>query len=138
MSSVNERNARRRSFRVLLVALAFATGCGVKPVPGGTNGTLRSEQGPLGDVQITLHSQVDRGFQPVGFGVADAEGQFQLYANGAQGPLWLPAGEYSCTLESAGSPLQIPDEYQRPESSPLRFVWESGDGQLDLEVPVFD
>jgi len=125
--------------RVLLVSflLCALAGCGVKTVPGGTKGTLRSEQGPLGDIQITLYQRDATEYRPIGFGVADADGQFQLFSNGAKGPLWLPPGDYRCTLESAGSPLKIPDEYAAVDSTPLAFTWSQDDEQLDLEVPDF-
>jgi len=120
---------------ILLLLAVTLCGCGVKPVPGGTRGSLHNIAGPLSDIQITLHALVGSEYHPVGFGVADSDGRFQLYSNGAKGPLWLPPGEYSCTLESSGAPIPIPVEYQSPETSRLKFSWESGDELLDLEVP---
>lgn len=134
----NEPERRRwATAAALLSLLAAFSGCGVKSVPGGTKGSLYNKTGPLSDIQITLHALAGSEYHPVGFGVADGDGQFQLYSNGAQGPLWLPPGEYSCTLESSGAPLQIPTEYQSPETTPLKFSWQSDDGQLELEVPEF-
>jgi hypothetical protein len=63
------------------------------------------------------------------------DGAFELVANGAQGPLWLSPGEYRCTLESAGAPVQFPMEYAQADTTPLTISWSAGDKELDLEVP---
>lgn len=72
--------------------------------------------------------------RPIGFGVTDAAGGFELVTNGARGALWLIPGEYRFTLESAGAPVQFANDYARAETTPLRVSWSDGDGILDLEV----
>lgn len=139
MTEIQASYGRSPRLVFILLALTLAVdGCGAKSVPGGTNGTLQTERGPMSDIQITLHRFDGAEYQAVGFGVSDAEGRFQLYANGAMGPLWLPPDEYSCTLESAGSPIRIPPEYSDAESTPLKFSWQSNDGQLDIEIQDFE
>lgn len=137
MNEVNQTPSPPSRALLALFLVCEMIGCGVKPVPGGTKGTLRSEQAPLSDIQITLHQRDADEYRPIGFGVADADGRFQLYSNGAKGPLWLPPGEYRCTLESTGSPLNIPGEYAAVDATPLAFTWSQDDEQLDLEVPDF-
>lgn len=125
-----------RLFVVLLFAVVLP-GCGaVQPVSGGTTGTLRAGGEVLAEIQVTIH-QVDAGsLRPIGFGVTDRDGWFELVTTGAQGPLWLSPGEYRCTLESAGSPIQIPSEYARAETTPLKVAWSAASSELDLEIPT--
>jgi hypothetical protein len=121
---------------VLALAVTAVSGCGVRPVTGGTPGTVHAGDELLSDIQVTLH-QVENGkLHAVGFGVTDGDGAFELVTNGARGPLQLPPGEYRCTLESAGAPLAFPREYARAETTPLTISWSDGDSELDLEVPV--
>ncbi len=119
----------------LLALLATAlAGCGgVKPVTGGTSGTLSFGDQLLSDIQVTVHQLDGTSFQNVGFGVTDRDGWFELVTNRAQGPLVLDAGEYRFTLESAGAPVQVPKEYSQAETTPLKVSW-SGDGELELKV----
>ena len=65
------------------------------------------------------------------------DGSFNLYLNGAKGPLWLAPGDYRCTLDSAGAPLAIPTEFTRPETTPLVASVKSADDPLDLKAPQF-
>jgi hypothetical protein len=118
----------------LLMLLVFtAVGCGgVESVAGGTRGTLLADGAPLSEIQITVHHVDGSTTQPVGFGVT----AFELFANGAQGPLWLEPGEYRCTLESVGAPLQIRQEYTQPETTPLKVSWSQIDQSLNLEIPT--
>ena len=121
---------------LLLVAAALPACGGVKPVAGGTQGTLKVAGQLLSDIQVTVH-QVEGGpAHPVGFGTTIADGTFELVTNGAQGPLWLDAGEYRFTLESAGAPVQFPKEYTHADTTPLKRTWAGGDGDLELEVPT--
>ena len=121
---------------VMLLVLA-AAGCGgVESVAGGTRGTLLADGAPLSEIQITVHHVDGSTTQPVGFGVTAFDGSFELFANGAQGPLWLEPGEYRCTLESVGAPLQIRQEYTQPETTPLKVSWSQTDQSLKLEIPT--
>src|SRR5690348_1652890 len=80
---------------LLSMLLVTVPGCGgVQSVPGGTRGSLRSGTLALSDVQATVHETVGTAFRRVGFGVAGADGAFQLYRDGAKGPLALSAGDY--------------------------------------------
>jgi hypothetical protein len=121
---------------VLAIILAALPGCGVKPVAGGTTGTLRIGGELLSDIQVTVHEVEGNSAHPVGFGVTDLEGSFELVTNGAHGALWLSPGEYRCTLESAGAPVQFPKEYFNADTTPLKVTWSAGDDSLDLEVPA--
>jgi hypothetical protein len=112
-------------------------GCGgVKPVTGGTIGTLRIGGELLSEIQVTVHEVEGTSMQAVGFGVTDRDGLFELVTNGAHGPLILPPGEYRFTLESAGAPVQIPKEYTQPDTTPLKVSWSGGDDDLNLDVPI--
>ena len=125
----------KSSYFLLVGCLALA-GCGVRPVTGGTKGTLRASGAPLGEVQVTVHQVAGSAIQPVGFGVSSRDGSFALVTNGAAGPLHLAPGEYRCTLESAGAPVKIPQEYTQAETTPLKISWTASDGGLNLEVPI--
>ena len=113
---------------------AAASGCGPRPVAGGTPGRLSTAGRPLSDVQITLHHGGGP-FEAVGFGVTGTDGTFQLFQNLARGPLKLQPGEYRCTLESAGAPVRIPMQYSRPETTTLRCSWQPGAQILELNIP---
>lgn len=113
--------------------LVLATGCGVQPVTGGTPGTLRAGGQPLGEVQIIVFQQQGDAAVQVGLGVTALDGTFELVANEARGPLVLAPGQYVCTLESVGAPLQFQPAYSQAQSSPLRVQWSSG--SLDLDIP---
>jgi len=89
----------------------------------------------LSEIQVTVHQRQGTDFQPIGFGVPSARGEFRLVANGASGPLVLEPGEYRCTLESIGAPLQIPGEYTKADTSPLKISWSASDRTLDINLP---
>ena len=124
----------RRAIGSLLI-LGTLAGCGPTPVPGGTTGTLRVGGHVLLDMQVTIHSADRPSAKPVGFGTTGTDGWFELYQNGAKGPLWLLPGDYVCTLESIGAPFEVPKEYQSPETSPLKVTWTDGEASPDLEPP---
>lgn len=119
----------------LLLAICVIPGCGPKSVTGGTKGTLKSGENPLSDMQVTVH-QLDGGtFTPIGFAVTAADGSFELVTNGAQGPLVLGPGQYRFTLESVGTPVEVPEEFHQLESTPLKVDWTSG-AKLEFDVPI--
>jgi hypothetical protein len=120
-----------------LFALLVLAGCGAAPVAGGTKGRLQAGNGGLGDVQLTVHQEDAGKWLPVGFGVTDYEGRFELVQNGAKGPLWLAPGEYRCTLQSAGAPVAIPEEFSRPETTPLQAAVKAKDDVLEFKTPEF-
>jgi len=120
----------------LVGCVLAAAGCGgAKPVTGGTSGIFRCGPNPLGDVQLTLHQPDESGFRPVGFGLTRADGSFDLLAQGATGPLWLSPGDYVCTLESAGAPVQFPKEFLSPQTTPLKVRWTDAMTSLELDGP---
>lgn len=119
---------------VVLVVAAITSGCGPRPVVGGTPGVLRSGGEVLAEVQVTLHRQEGTSWQYVGFADTTTDGSFELVTRGAAGPLVLPPGEYRATLESVGAPIQIPPVYTRPDSSPLAIRWSGSESKLELQL----
>ncbi|HVW01563.1 MAG TPA: hypothetical protein VHB77_14520 [Planctomycetaceae bacterium] len=126
---------QRLTWAIILcpIVLIAMPGCrGARPVTGGTTGTLTIGGKSYSDVQVTFH---DADNALVGFGVTDNNGNFELVTEGARGPLWLPEGEYSVTLQSAGAPLQFPAEYASPDTTPLKISWD-GDPSADVELKI--
>lgn len=119
----------------LLIALTLAGCGGVQPVTGGTPGTLRLGGELLCEIQVTVHRVEGGTTTPVGFGVTDLEGAFELVTNGARGPLRLEPGEYRFTFESAGAPVQFAPECAEPVTTPIKATWSSGELRLNLDVP---
>jgi hypothetical protein len=134
VSTVAIRHALRIGICALLAA--FSTGCGVRPVTGGTPGVLRYRDKLFSDIQVTVHRVENGSTEQIGFGVTAADGTFQLVTNGARGALRLSPGEYRCTLESVGVPLRIPKPYAHVDTTPLKVSWSASDKGLHLEVPV--
>jgi hypothetical protein len=122
---------------LLLPVLFVLSGCGANPVAGGTKGRLQAGTAGLGDIQLTVHHLENGNWRPLGFGVTDYQGKFELVQNRAQGPLWLSPGDYRCTLQSAGAPVAIPDEFSQPETTPLQTTVKTKDDVLDLKSPDF-
>lgn len=120
----------------LAMMVAALSGCGVKSVSGGTKGVLHVGADKLSEIQVTVHQVTGAASHPIGFGVTAVDGSFELVKNGAAGALWLSPGEYRCTLESAGAPVQLPIEYARAETTPLKVSWSAGESKLVLEVPA--
>ncbi len=122
---------------LLLPVLFVLSGCGANPVAGGTKGRLQAGTAGLGDIQLTVHHSEGGNWQPIGFGVTDVQGKFELVQNRAQGPLWLSPGDYRCTLQSAGAPVAIPDEFSRPETTPLQTAVKNKNDFLELKTQEF-
>lgn len=119
---------------VLTLVCISLVGCGgARPIKGGTAGKLHSGVDPLGDIQVTFHQTSGTTTEPIGFGATTANGTFELVTMGAKGPLRLSPGQYLCTIESVGSPLKIPKEYTKPETTPLKLTWTSSDTIVDLD-----
>ncbi len=120
----------------LVASLIALAGCGPRPISGGTQGTLCAEDGALGEVQLTVYEAEGDGWRTIGFADTNADGTFELVTVGAKERLVLSPGEYRCTLESVGAPIVFPPQYAAAETTPLRVVWPSADGRLDLTVPI--
>jgi hypothetical protein len=117
--------------------LLVLSGCGgAEPTTGGTQGVLHAGPASLSEIQVTIHQLQGNMFRPIGFGVPGADGGFCLVTNGATGPLVLLPGEYRCTLESVGAPVEIPAEYLKADTSPLKVTWSASDQKLDIDVPL--
>ena len=115
--------------------LPFAGCGGPRPVTGGTDGSLKVGNIYLAETQVTVYQRKEGSWQALGFAITDSDGTFQLATNGARGPLRLPAGEFCVTLESAGAPVQFPEIYAKPETSPLQITRIDDFGELELTVP---
>lgn len=119
----------------LVLALLYAGCSDVKPVKGGTSGVLIVGSQPMSDMQITLYKNGVTPPESVGFGVTTSAGRFELLQNGAIGPLHLAPGEYRCTVETAGAPVDLPKEYLQPNETPVVIDWTGGESLLEVKVP---
>jgi hypothetical protein len=122
---------------VLAVVILAAAGCGARPVEGGTPGVLRAGSEPLAEIQVTVHQSENEAsrWEPIGFADTAADGTFRLLLRQATGPLQLPAGTYRFTLESVGSPIRIPKELTRADTTPLQVSWSGEEPVLTLDLP---
>ncbi len=124
---------------LMVVALGLflaATGCGgPRPTVGGTAGRLHSGSTNLSEIQVNVFRAEGTQFVPVGLGIPQPNGSFQLVKLDASGPVTLEAGEYRCTLESIGATVTIPAELTKPETTKLKVNWLPSDSLLDLDVP---
>lgn len=120
---------------ILLFALCIGCG-GVRSVKGGTTGTLMIGDKTMSDMQITFYKKDVSPPEAVGFGVSTEAGRFELLLNGAKGPLYLPTGEYRCTVETAGAPIELPKEYLRPDQTPVIVNWTAGDPSITINLPA--
>ncbi len=119
------------------VCVAALPGCGgSQSVAGGTKGVLKVGGEAISEIQLTVHQVEGGSTKPVGFAVTTADGSFELLKTGASGALWLTPGEYRFTIESIGAPIQFPQEFGQPESTPLKAVWSANNRELTLEGPA--
>ena len=130
-----------RKFRLTLIPLLLAAiiGCGrVETVPdtsGGTSGKIHNGREPLVGIQVTVHQVDGDSTEPIGVAASRLDGSFELATMDGTCACQLPAGEYRCTLESAGAPITIPTEFTRPETTPLKIELSKDDEAIDLKVP---
>ena len=128
-----------RLIRVLLLAVVLVAlpGCGGGPSPskGGTPGKLTFGSNVSSDIKVTIHRNAASGFEELGFANTAADGSFVLYNLGATEPLWLEPGDYAFTLESIGPPVEFPEEFVKPESTPLKVTWTSDMTSVSLDAP---
>lgn len=118
-----------------VVAVLAGCGGGASPAKGGTPGTLTFGSNVSSDIRVTIHRSVAGGFELLGFANTAADGTFVLYNSEATEPLWLETGDYAFTLESVGPPVEFPEEFSRPESTPLKITWESDMSSIRLDAP---
>ena len=122
---------------ILTVAVVVLAGCGggSAPAKGGTPGTLTFGSNVSSDIRVSIHRSVSGGFEVLGFANTAADGTFVLYNSGATEPLWLEPGDYAFTLETIGPPVEFPEEFTRPESTPLKVTWASDMSSIRLDAP---
>ncbi len=116
-----------------VVVLATA-GCGERPVKEGTPGVLRFNDEPVANIRVTVNRVERKGIKPVGYGVTEADGTFQLVTRGGRAGLKLAPGDYCCTLKSMGAGIRIPNHYAEVNTTPLKVSWAEGDTRLDLQA----
>lgn len=122
---------------IFLVCLTWCWGCQrVTPTSGGTRGVFTVSGKPLSDIQINVYRSSDNAMEKIGFGITDRDGRFQLFTNGAQGPLVLKPGQYRFTLESVGAPVEFPTPYTQPETTPLSVIWSGSEPLIELDIPT--
>jgi len=117
------------------VLLLPVVGCGPAPVVGGTSGMLQAGGEPLADMQVVVYQAEEGVWKPIGFADTAADGRFQLLLNEARGPLELAPGQYRFTLQSVGSPVQVPKEFGQIEATPLQKTWSGVEPELNLTIP---
>ena len=116
--------------------IGYLIGCGsATTIEGGSPGFLWFGTEMLNDICVVAHRSDGAGFYSVGYGTTDNAGHFKLLKPDGQSPLHLEPGEYSFTLESVGPPVQFPEEFLQPESTPLKVTWTSEMSSLDLVAP---
>lgn len=121
-----------------LVALAaLSAGCGVPgDIPGGTAGTLQANGQPLPDVLVTVYPETPSATEPLGIGITDSEGRFELRTREPVAPLTLDPGNYRFTVESMGEIYMLwPPEYADPSRTPLTQAVSSSNEELGINVP---
>ncbi|MEI8022168.1 MAG: hypothetical protein WCH39_28420 [Schlesneria sp.] len=128
-------------FRLTLIPLLLAAivGCGrVETVPdtsGGTTGKIHNGREPLVGIQVTVYQVDGDSTEPIGVAASRLDGSFELATMDGTCACQLPAGEFRCTLESAGAPIAIPTVFAKPETTPLKIVLSKEDEAIDLKVP---
>lgn len=126
-----------RTLCLITLAALSSVGCGVPgDVPGGTAGFLQADGQPLPDVLVTVYPDTPSATEPLGIGITDAEGRFELRTREPVAPLTLDSGSYRFTVESMGEIYMIwPREYADPSRTPLRQAVSSSNEELEINVP---
>lgn len=118
------------------IILWCLAGCGsATTIEAGSTGFLWFGTEMLNDICVVVHRNDGADFQTVGFGTTDNAGHFELLTPDGQEALHLEPGDYTFTLESVGPPVQFPEEYLQPESTPLKVTWTAEMSSLDLVAP---
>jgi hypothetical protein len=116
------------------LVVTTVSGCGERPVKEGTQGVLRFNDEPIANIRVTVNRIDRKGVKPVGYGVTEADGTFQVVTQGGRAGLKLTPGDYCCTLKSMGASVRIPNHYAEVNTTPLKVSWSEGDTRLDLQV----
>lgn len=120
-----------------LAALALVVGCErVRPVTGGTPGTLQVPNQIASDLELTFFREEAGTWQPVGFATTGEGGRFELLLPGAAGPLQLAPGLYRVTVQTAGSELLLPPEVGQAATTPVQIDWTGNEPGLQLSLPL--
>lgn len=126
---------RMRVFTVGIL-IGCLIGCGsATTIEGGSPGFLWFGTERLNDICVVAHHSDGAAFKTVGFGTTDSAGHFRLLTPDGQSALHLEPGDYTFTLESVGPPVQFPEEYLQPETTPLKVTWTAEMSSLDLAAP---
>ncbi|MBI1346417.1 hypothetical protein GC163_09010 [bacterium] len=117
--------------------MILGVGCSDNPgVTGGTTGCVTvADSPPLADLRLAVHSDGGGDDRPIGFGVTNATGCFELFTPGARQALWLEPGDYRITVETIGPDVVIPAEFTTAKSTPLVITWPTDDQALALQLP---
>ena len=125
--------------KLIPLLLAAIIGCGrVETVPdtsGGTTGKIHNGREPLVGIQVTVHQVDGDSTEPIGVAASRLDGSFELATMDGTCACQLPAGDYRCTLESAGAPIAIPTVFAKPDTTPLKIALSMDDEAIDLKVP---
>ena len=125
--------------KLIPLLLAAIIGCGrVETVPdtsGGTTGKIHNGREPLVGIQVTVHQVDGDSTEPIGVAASRLDGSFELATMDGTCACQLPAGDYRCTLESAGAPIAIPTVFAKPDTTPLKIAVSMDDEAIDLKVP---
>lgn len=138
---------------ILLGSLLWLAGCGEPPMQS-VNGTVRLDGKPVANCKVGFFPDVEKfdtkkhGF---GFGVTDAEGNFEVQHPQGETGIW--AGDYKVTfvawVDRSGKPLDIfikpseveggvmnlfPAEYEEPSLTPERVTVTSGENVFDFDI----
>lgn len=113
-------------------------GCGSRgDLSGGTSGFLYSEGQPLADVMISVHHDGRSNVRPLGIGITDWEGRFELRTEDLMAPLFLEPGTYRFTIDSIGEVyLAWSRNFSDPTTTPLIEEISSPEQPLVFDVPL--
>jgi hypothetical protein len=119
------------------LAAAALAGCGQpQEIAGGTPGRVHVDGRPLGDVHVSVYAADAAAAAPLGYGISNEQGRFELRQQEPPAPLRLAPGDYRFTVESVGDVVfDWPPPLADPQRTPLRHDWSGEDQELDLALP---
>jgi hypothetical protein len=108
-----------------------------RPITGGTKSVVVHAGHPVEDVEVQVFRRADKLYECIARGVSGPNGRFELIDPFGMGPVILTNGQYNVTVASASPiPMEFPQEYSSPETSPLETNWSVDQGELVIEVPL--